>query len=634
VAGDGTEEYKGDGGQATSAGLYNPRGVAVDASGNIYIADSMNYRIRMVTKSTGIITTVAGDGTREHKGDGGQATSAGLGFPTGVAVDASGNIYIADESNDRIRMVTKSTGIITTVAGNGYFDDGGDGGQATSAGLRNPHGVAVDASGNIYIADDLNHRVRMVMKSTGIITTVAGDGTAGFKGDEGQATSAGLYNPRGVAVDASGNIYIADSMNYRLRMVTKSTGIITTVAGDGTATYNYKGDDRVKATSTGLNPLGVAVDASGNIYIADGKRNRIRMVTKSTGNITTEAGTGMPGYSSDGGPAKSASLSYPRGVAVDASGNIYIADTENNRIRMISANVEAPITLPNTSPTPAPTHRPTSSPTTAPPTIINSPRPTDFYTPYPTIINTPRPTDFYTPYPTIINTPRPTDFYTPYPTIINTPRPTDFYTPHPTIINTPRPTDFYTPYPTIINTPRPTDFYTPYPTIINTPRPTDFYTPEPTPFPTSAKPIVVIPADCKPSFHTRDYYVDGVQYEKCVKCPPESYTSGKSDVCFSCPSGTMVNAERTGCVDIAPITTPTPSPDEDTVVAFYIDCEPSFYIAIFFSNGSQGQYCKKCPPDSYTTGGPSVVCSKCPSGKVVNDEQTGCRLYLPVRHLV
>jgi trimeric autotransporter adhesin len=379
VAGDGTTGYKGDGGLATSAGLYYPQGVAVDASGNIYIADTVNHRIRLVTKSTGIITTVAGDGTIEYKGDGGLATSAGLYFPYGVAVDASGNIYIADYYNHRIRLVTKSTGIITTVAGDGIAGYTGDGGLATSAGLNYPQGVAVDASGNIYIVDTSNSRIRLVTKSTGIITTVAGDGTIEYKGDGGLATSAGLYYPYGVAVDASGNIYIADTVNGRIRLVTKSTGIITTVAGDGSILY--KGDGGL-ATSAGLySPFGVAVDASGNIYIADTVNSRIRLVTKSTGIITTVAGDGTVGYKGDGGLATSAGLSTPYGVAVDASGNIYIVDS--SRVRLVNPTASTASLAPSLSPlslvlsappTTSLSSRP-SSPPSASPTISLSSRP-------------------------------------------------------------------------------------------------------------------------------------------------------------------------------------------------------------------------------------------------------------------
>ena len=184
---------------------------------------------------------MAGGGTAGYYGDGGLAEYASLNLPYGVAVDASGNTYIADYENNRIRLVTKSTGIITTVAGGDTQGNSGDGGLATSASVYVPSGVAVDASGNIFIADTGNNRIRLVMKSTGIITTVAGDGTDGYKGDGGLATSASLSDPRSIAVDASGNIYIADANNNRIRLVTKSTGIITTVAGDGTTNYNGDG---------------------------------------------------------------------------------------------------------------------------------------------------------------------------------------------------------------------------------------------------------------------------------------------------------------------------------------------------------------------------------------------------------
>ncbi|MGA2340187.1 MAG: NHL repeat-containing protein, partial [Terracidiphilus sp.] len=299
LAGNGTHGYSGDGGAAGSAELNYPWGDAVDSSGNIYIADEENQRIRKITASTGVISTVAGDGQEGFSGDGGAATSAALYYPVGVAVDGSGNIYIADCDNERIRKVTASTGVITTVAGTGTAGYSGDGGAAISAKLDAPEGVTVDANGNIYIADEANQRIRKVTASTGIITTVAGIGTAGYSGDGGAATSAKLNYPQGVAVDANDDIYIADFQNSRIRKVSASTGVITTVAGTGAA--GYSGDDGA-ATSAKLDePEGVAVDALGNIYIADTFNYRIREVTVSTGIINTVAGDGSEGYSGDGG---------------------------------------------------------------------------------------------------------------------------------------------------------------------------------------------------------------------------------------------------------------------------------------------------------------------------------------------
>jgi trimeric autotransporter adhesin len=384
VAGTGSYGYSGDGGLATSADFSSPDDIAIDASGNIYIADAANNRIRLVTKSTGIISTVAGTGSSGYSGDGGIATSAALNYPRGVTIDASGNIYIADTYNHRIRMVTKSTGIISTVAGNGSYGYSGDGGLATSALLYNPRGVAIDASGNIYIADTFNHRIRMVMLSTGIISTVAGTGSYGYSGDGGIATSAKLYYPYGVAMDASGNIYIADTFNHRIRMVTKSTGIISTVAGTGS--YGYSGDGGIATSAKLTHPQGFAIDASGNIYIADADNHRIRMVTKSTGIISTVAGTGSSGYSGDGGIATSAGLYYPRGVAIDASGNIYIADYSNHRIRMFSSYVrDTAFPSPSSIVTAVPTYfLAPSSIVTAVPTY--SPAPSSIVTSRPSMI--------------------------------------------------------------------------------------------------------------------------------------------------------------------------------------------------------------------------------------------------------
>jgi sugar lactone lactonase YvrE len=330
VAGNGTAGYGGNGGAATSALLDNPTGVSVDASGNIYIADAAHGYIRKVNVTTGIITTIAGNGQAYSAN--GPAASTGLGIPIGIALDAAGNVYISDGYQSRVLKLTATTGMIASIAGNGTAGWGGDGGAATSAYLNSPSSVAVDASGSIYIADGL---VIRKVNPAGIISTIAGNETYGYSGDNGPATSAALNIPMGVSVDASGNIYIADWSNNRIRKV-NTAGIITTVAGNGTA--GYSGDGGV-ATSAELNaPESVYVDASGDVYIADGGNNRIRKVN-AAGIITTVAGNGTSGYSGDSGIATSAELNlvgWSLGeVFVDPGGTIYISDSNNNRIRAV-----------------------------------------------------------------------------------------------------------------------------------------------------------------------------------------------------------------------------------------------------------------------------------------------------------
>ncbi len=305
----------------------------MDASGNLYIADTRNLRIRKVSSSDGTISTVAGSGQFKFAGDDGPATSASLNNPSSVAVDSSGYLYIADEFNNRIRKVSPG-GIITTVAGEGMFGFSGDGGSATSARLDSPKGVALDAAGNLYIADTDNARIRKVSPD-GIINTVAGGGEIfPGNGDGGPATSASLDSAVGVAVDTAGNLYIAERGSARIRKVS-FVGIITTVAGNGT--FGFSGDGG-PATSAQLDfPVDVAVDAAGNLYIADTDNHRIRKVD-SGGIITTVAGNGVDSFSGDSGPATDASIDLPSGVAVDAAGNLFINDTYNFRIRKVDSS--------------------------------------------------------------------------------------------------------------------------------------------------------------------------------------------------------------------------------------------------------------------------------------------------------
>lgn len=325
--------YGGDGGPATAAYLNLPDGVALDAVGNLYIADRNNNVVRKVNTS-GVISTFAGTSTAGYSGDGGPATAAELHSPESVAVDASGNVYIADNANNAIRVVN-SSGIIRSFAGNGTPSYTGDGGPATAAMLRTPYGLAV-GSGNVYFSDNGNNVVRKV-NSSGIISTIVGTGALGYSGDGGLATAATLNTPGGLAVDGSGNVYICDAANYVVRKV-NSAGIISTFAGDG---FGGTFGDGGPATAARLfDPWGIAVDGSGNVFIATGGGNCIRKVN-SSGIISTYAGNGVFGYSGDGGPAISAQLYYPNGVAVDLSHNLYIADKGNNRIRIVTPTAPA-----------------------------------------------------------------------------------------------------------------------------------------------------------------------------------------------------------------------------------------------------------------------------------------------------
>lgn len=328
LAGSGDHGFSGDGGPAVNASLAEPTGIAVDTGGNVFFTDVVNLRVRVIAPN-GIITTFAGNGIGRFAGDGDAALRAAFDFPGKVTFDSLGNLYISDTFNYRVRKVTPS-GAISTVAGNGLIAFSGDGGPATAASLDEPYGLAADRQGNLYIADRLNHRVRKVAPD-GAISTAAGNGNDTFAGDGGPATSASLKAPEGVAVDAAGNLYIADRDNYRIRKVALD-GTISTFAGNGKQGFSGDGGPAVNAS---LNrPADVAFDANGNLYIADTDNQRIRMVTLD-GVIHTIAGTGKPGFTGDGGPATAASFVNPSALAIDPARNIYIADADNNRLRRI-----------------------------------------------------------------------------------------------------------------------------------------------------------------------------------------------------------------------------------------------------------------------------------------------------------
>jgi sugar lactone lactonase YvrE len=387
IAGTGEPGYSGDDQPAIHARLCEPKGVALDQTGNLFIADSENHVVRQVNLRNGLITTIAGTGaggSEESKteqsstssqgldedplagpfqsgperfaqltdvsgtvrfvvgkaqtvragGDGGPAVSATLNFPSAVAVDAGGHLYIADTFNHRVRKVDARTGIITAVAGTGQRRFSGDGGAGSAAALNEPVALAVDRQ-RLYIADQNNHRVRLLDLKTGIITTVAGTGEATYNGDGIPAIEAALAGPSGLAVGADGALYIADTFNGRIRRIDPENGLIHTVAGDG-GEYRYQGVDHEVSVSLSR-PYGVAVESSGNLLITDSDSHLIRRWDCHKKIVIRVAGNGVAQFGGDEGLAQESSLNFPFGVAVDPAGNIYIADTFNHRIRMIAA---------------------------------------------------------------------------------------------------------------------------------------------------------------------------------------------------------------------------------------------------------------------------------------------------------
>ncbi|MFE9853176.1 RICIN domain-containing protein [Streptomyces sp. NPDC005576] len=330
VAGTGTPGREGDGGPAVSAKLDRPLGVVVDAFGTVYFSDFGNHQIRKIT-TDGKIGTVAGDGKGTYRGDNGPAASAQLYHPRELTLDSAGNLYVADGHNHRIRKITPD-GTITTVAGTNGNGFTGDGGPATSARLDLPCGVAVDSAGDLYIADHRNHRIRRVA-ADGKISTIAGHRGAGFTGDGGPAASAQLNGPQGVTVDSADNLYVVDTGNHRIRKITPD-GKITTVAGMNG--YGVKGDGGPATSAQLYYPIRVVLDSTGALYIADSSNHRIRKVAPD-GTISTVVGAAGKGFSGDGGPAASAQLQNPYGLAVDCVDTLYISDHANHRIRKITS---------------------------------------------------------------------------------------------------------------------------------------------------------------------------------------------------------------------------------------------------------------------------------------------------------
>jgi sugar lactone lactonase YvrE len=388
VAGSGEPAHAGDGGPATSASLNEPKWVAVDRRGNLFVADSENHAIRKVDRVTGIISTVAGtiggsasnqapapststgsmlvdDPLAEEKpnsahaytqaadisgtvryvikgslraarfaGDGGPATNALLNFPSAVVVDRRGHLYIADTMNHRVRRVDADTGVITTIAGAGHPRFSGDGGPAVAAALCEPVALALDGMDSfLYIADQRNNRIRRVDLHSGVIVTVAGTGESGYTGDGMPATKAGLSGPSGLALDSDG-LYVSDTFSGRIRRIDLASGLISTVAGDG-GEYRYEGVADEGSTSLSR-PYGIAIDRAGCLLITDSDNHLIRLWDKNKAGITRLAGNGRAQFAGDGGDPLASSLNYPFGVAAEDAGTIFIADTFNHRIRKIA----------------------------------------------------------------------------------------------------------------------------------------------------------------------------------------------------------------------------------------------------------------------------------------------------------
>jgi DNA-binding beta-propeller fold protein YncE len=332
VAGTGAKGYAGDGGAATQALLNNPFDLAFDPAGNLCFSDTYNHCIRSIDARSGIITTIAGSGERGFSGDGGPATRAQMDQPYGIVIDRSGNIYVADRLNGRVRRIDGASGVITTLAGDGSGKYSGDGGPADRAGLAEPNGLALDREHRrLFVADVADNRVRVIDLVSGVITTFAGTGKAAHAGDGGSAASADVFGARAVALAPDDSLYVLERQGSSLRRV--RNGKIETVAGTGARAYGGDGHDARHAVFNA--PKEMAVDPSGNVFIVDTENHAIRLIDAQTWVVTTIAGTGEAGPGGDGGPANAASLARPHGALVGPDGAVYIGDSENHRVRKL-----------------------------------------------------------------------------------------------------------------------------------------------------------------------------------------------------------------------------------------------------------------------------------------------------------
>ena len=331
VAGTGEQGYHGDGGLATVAQLSEPFMCAFDRVGNLYIAEAMNHCIRRVYRDSGVIVTIAGTGEEGYSGDGGPAIHATFNQPYSLQVDTDGDIYIVDRLNYVIRRIEAGTGIISTVAGTGESGYGGDGGPATRAQFREPNDCYLDGRGGLLIADVQDQRIRRLDLSSGVIATFAGNGEKERGGDGRLALEASILGARAVCMDGAGNTYIAEREGNGIRKV-DAHGVMHTLAGTGE--FGYTGDDGPALEATWGGPKAIRCDHTGNLLVVDTENHAIRRIDADTGIVTTIAG-GRLGGEGDGGPADKAAMDRPHGADVDAHGNIYIADSNNHRVRVV-----------------------------------------------------------------------------------------------------------------------------------------------------------------------------------------------------------------------------------------------------------------------------------------------------------